>query len=69
MAESTNNPGGQTLNERLRRAAEMARQRSGEPVPPAAPQVPETPKAPQTPTPASATPEPPEGPEAPVLRG
>ncbi len=69
MAESTNNPGGQTLNERLRRAAEMARQRSGEPVPPAAPQVPETPKAPQTPTPASATPEPPKAPRPPFYEG
>ncbi len=31
MAETNNNPGGQTLNERLRRAAEMARRQSGEP--------------------------------------
>lgn len=67
MAESTNNPGGQTLNERLRRAAEMARQRSGEPVPPAAPQVPETPKAPQTPAPA--TPEPRKAPRPPFYEG
>ncbi len=49
MAENDNNPGGQTLNERLRRAAELARQRSGETTPPPPPPAPEPRKTPESP--------------------
>lgn len=65
MAESTNNPGGQTLNERLRRAAEMARQRSGEPVPPATAEETRTVAEPAPQAPATPTPPPAPAPEAP----
>lgn len=49
MAETDNNPGGQTLNERLRRAAELARQRSGETTPPPPPPPHEPRKTPESP--------------------
>ena len=51
MAETDNNPGGQTLNERLRRAAELARQRSGETTPPPPPPPHEPRKTPAPPPP------------------
>ena len=49
MAETDTHPGGQTLNERLRRAAELARQRSGETTPPPPPPPHEPRKTPESP--------------------